>query len=352
MEGQAMKQPWLIIRSQKFPISLRVKKRVPVVLLVLTLATLAAMVFNISAGEYPVPPWDAFKTIVGLNSNADYEFIVNTLRLPRVLLALLVGMGLAVSGTILQSLTRNPLAAPGIIGVNAGASLAAVTFIVLVPNAPVLAIPIAAFVGAIAVTVLIYLLVWEKGNSPIYLILVGIGLSAIANAFTTLIITFGEIYTVSQALVWITGSVAGRSWEYIWPLLPWLAIFLPVALLLSKDLNALYLGEDIAQSLGSPIQWRRGFLWLSAVALAAASVATAGTIAFVGFIAPHLARQLVGPLHEGLIPTAAIMGGFMVVLADLLSRVLFAPLEIPCGIITAIIGAPYFLFLLYKSDRK
>ncbi len=348
-----MRKPWLIIRPQKFPISLRVRRRVPVVLSILALATFAAMVFGVSVGEYPIPPLDAFATIIGFNSaNADYSFVINMLRLPRVLIALLVGMGLAVSGTILQCLTRNPLAAPGIIGVNAGASLAAVGLIVLLPNAPFFAIPIAAFGGAMAITILIYLMVWEKGNSPIYLILVGIGLSAIANALTTAIVTFGEINSVSQALVWIAGSVAGRGWQYFWPLVPWLAIFLPLTFLLSKDLDALYLGEDVATSLGSPLEWRRGFLWSSAVALAAASVATAGTIAFVGFIAPHLARQLVGPNHQGLIPTAAIVGGFLVVFADLCSRILFAPLEIPCGIITATIGAPYFLFLLYQSDRK
>lgn len=348
-----MRKPWLIIRPQQFPISLRVRRRVPIVLSILALATFAAMVFGVSVGEYPIPPLDALKTIIGLHSaNADYSFIVNMLRLPRVLIALLVGMGLAVSGTILQSLVRNPLAAPGIIGVNAGASLAAVVLIVLLPNAPFFAIPIAAFGGAIAITILIYLMVWEKGNSPIYLILVGIGLSAIASALTTALVTFGEINSVSQALIWIAGSVAGRGWQYFWPLVPWLAIFLPLAFLLSKDLDALYLGEDVATSLGSPIEWRRGFLWSSAVALAAASVATAGTIAFVGFIAPHLARQLVGPNHQGLIPTAAIVGGFLVVFADLCSRILFAPLQIPCGIITATIGAPYFLFLLYRSDRK
>lgn len=347
-----MKDRWLVIRPQQIPISWRVERRVPIVLLVLVVATLAVMVFNVSIGEYSIPPLDVFKTILGLETdNTDYSFIVNTLRLPRVLIGSLVGMGFAVSGAILQCLTRNPLADPGIIGVNAGATLAAVVVIVLLPNAPLFAIPISAFGGAIAITMLIYLLAWEKGNSTIYLILIGIGLNAIASALTTVIITFGEINSVSQALIWITGSVAGRSWEYLWPLLPWLLIFLPAAFLCSKDLNALILGEDVARGLGSPIDWQRGLLWSIAVALAAASVATAGAIAFVGFIAPHLARQFVGPSHEGLIPTAAAVGALMVVLADLLGRALFAPTEIPCGIITAIIGAPYFLYLLYQSDR-
>ncbi|MGD1807112.1 FecCD family ABC transporter permease [Dapis sp. BLCC M126] len=347
-----MKERWLVIRPQQFPISWRVERRVPIVLLVLVVLTLVTMILNVSVGEYPIPLLDVFKTIIGLETgNTDYSFVVNTLRLPRVLISVGVGMGLAVSGAILQSLIRNPLATPSIIGVNAGASLAAVVVIVLLPNAPLFAIPISAFGGAIAISILIYLLAWEKRNSTMYLVLIGIGLNTIATALTTVMVTFGELNSVSQALIWITGSVSGRSWEYIWPLLPWLFIFLPLAIFLAKDLNALFLGEEVAIGLGIPLDWRRSLLWLTSVALAAACVATAGAIAFVGFIAPHLGRQLVGQSHEGLIPTAAMIGAFIVVLSDLIGRVLFAPTEIPCGIITAIIGAPYFLYLLYRSQR-
>ncbi|MEM1171891.1 MAG: iron ABC transporter permease [Cyanobacteria bacterium P01_H01_bin.35] len=347
-----MKERWLVIRPQKFPISWRVERRVPIVLLVLVVLTLVTMILNVNFGAYPIPLIDVFKTIIGLETgNTDYVFIVNTLRLPRVLIGAGVGMGLAVSGAIIQSLIRNPLATPGIIGVNAGASLAAVVVIVLVPNAPLFALPISAFGGAIAISILIYLLAWEKRNSTIYLVLIGIGLNTIAGALTTLMVTFGELNSVSQALIWITGSVSGRSWEDIWPLLPWLFIFLPLAIFLAKDLNALFLGEEVAVGLGISLDWRRSLLWLTSVALAAACVATAGAIAFVGFIAPHLGRQLVGQSHEGLIPTSAIIGAFIVVLSDLIGRVLFAPREIPCGIITAIIGAPYFLYLLYRSQK-
>jgi len=347
-----MKERWLVIRPQQLPISWRVEQRVPIVLLVLVVLTLVTMILSVSIGEYSIPLLDVFKTIIGLETgNTDYSFIVNSLRLPRVLTAVGVGMGLAVSGAILQSLIRNPLATPSIIGVNAGASLAAVVVIVLLPNAPLFAIPISAFGGAIAISILIYLLAWEKRNSTMYLVLIGIGLSTIASAVTTVIITFGELNIVSQALIWITGSVSGRGWEYIWPLLPWLLIFLPLAIFLAKDLNALFLGEEVARGLGVPLDWRRSLLWLTSIGLAAACVATAGGIAFVGFIAPHLGRQLVGQSHEGLIPTAAIIGAFIVVLSDLVGRVLFAPTEIPCGIITAIIGAPYFLYLLYRSEN-
>jgi iron complex transport system permease protein len=180
----------------------------------------------------------------------------------------------------------------------------------------------------------------------------GVGLSAIASAITSLMITFGEIYDVSNALVWLAGSVYGRTWEQVFSLLPWLIVFVPMALTLARHLNALNLGDDVAKSLGSQVEWQRGLLVLVGVALAGAGVATAGNIGFIGLIAPHLGRQLVGATHEGLIPTSALLGGMIVVMADLLGRTLFAPIEIPCGVVTAAIGAPYFLYLLIRNRKK
>jgi iron complex transport system permease protein len=347
-----MNKGWLVIRSRHFRVSFRLERRVPAVLLTLLLVTLAAIALNVGQGEYPIPPLEVLKTILGLETdNPDYPFVVNTLRLPRTIVAYLAGVGLAISGTILQGVIRNPLADPSFIGINAGASLAAVTLIVLVPSLPLFALPLSAFGGALAVSVLIYLLAWDKGSSPIRLILIGVGLDAISRALTTLMVTFGEINSVSQALVWLAGSVYGRTWEHVWSLLPWLVVLVPLAFVLAKQLNALNLGDDVARSLGSQVEWQRGLLLLVSVALVGASVATAGTIAFVGLIAPHLGRQLVGPTHEGLIPVSALMGGLIVVLADWLGRLLFAPIELPCGVITAAVGAPYFLYLLIRNRK-
>ena len=345
------KTPWQVLRWGK--VSFRLDRRVPGVLLGLGLVTLAAMVWSVGQGEYPVPPLDVIRTVLGLpTDNPDYGFIVNTLRLPRTLTAWGVGMGLAIAGTLTQGITRNPLAAPNIIGINAGAALAAVSLIVVFPSVPIAALPAAAFTGALTVAVLIYLLAWNGGSSPVRLILVGIGFSLIAGAITNLMITFGNIYDVSQALVWLAGSVYGRSWAQVIAFTPWLLVFGLLALLLSRELNALQMGDDVARSLGSRLEWQRGWLLLSAVALAGASVATAGSIGFVGLMAPHMARQLVGPSHEGLLPTAALTGGMIVVVADLIGRLLFAPIELPCGIVTAIIGAPYFLYLLIRTRRS
>lgn len=341
---------WLVFRTNR--LSLRLDRRVPKVLLGLLLATIVAMILSIGQGEYPVPPLDVVRTIFGLpTDNADYGFIVNTLRLPRTLVAWGVGLALAISGTLTQGITRNPLASPDIIGINAGAALAAVSLIVVFPSVPISLLPVAAFGGALGVAILIYLIAWNGGSSPVRLILVGIGFSLIAGAFTEVMITFGNIYDVSQALVWLAGSVYGRSWEQFFAFIPWLVVFGLLSLLLSRELNALQLGDDIAISLGSRLEWQRGWLLLCSVALAGSAVATAGSIGFVGLMAPHMARQMVGPAHEGLLPVAALTGGLVVVGADLIGRLLFAPIELPCGIVTAVIGAPYFLYLLIRAGR-
>jgi iron complex transport system permease protein len=348
-----MKRNTLVFRSKTFPISFRLQQRVPIVLLILILITLTAMVMNISLGEYPTPPLAVVQTVLGIDTgNPDYAFVINILRLPRTITACLVGMALAISGAIMQGITRNPLAAPDIIGINAGASLAAVSLIVLLPDIPVGLLPLSAFGGALAASLLIYLLAWDRGTHPVRLILIGVGIAAVASAFTNLMITFGDIYNVSQALVWLAGSVYGRSWEQVFSLLPWLIVFIPLALAKASQLNALTLGDDIAKGLGSQVEWQRGWLLLISAALSGAAVATAGTITFIGLIAPHIGRQLVGNTHEGLIPVSGMIGAMIVVLADFLGRILFAPIELPCGIITAIIGAPYFLYLLVQNRKS
>jgi iron complex transport system permease protein len=348
-----MQQPWLIVRPAQLPLSFRIDRRVPPVLIIAVVATLAVMTINIGVGEYPIAPLDVIKTVFGLpTANPDYDFIVNTLRLPRMLVAALVGLALGISGAIMQGITRNPLADPGIIGISAGASLVAVTLIVVVRDVPAGVIPLAAFAGAATVALLIYLLAWRKGDSPIRMVLVGIGLGSVAGALTTLMITFGDIYDVQRALIWLTGSVYGRSWEEFWPLVPWLLVFVPLALLMARTLNALNLGEEVANGLGSRVPVQRGLLLLTAVALAGSTVAAAGTIGFVGLVAPHVARRLVGPLHEGVLPASGVVGAFIVVAADLVGRTILAPIELPCGLITAAIGAPFFIYLLIQGHRR
>ncbi|GCE49654.1 iron complex transport system permease protein [Thermosporothrix hazakensis] len=339
---------WFVFRSKALPLSFRVKRNVPLVLLILLVLILAVSVISISVGEFQISIPDVLATPFGAGDKR-FTFIIMRLRLPRALIAIFVGMAIAASGAILQGLTRNPLASPDIIGISHGASLAAVGLIIFASWISITFVPVAAFLGAGVAALLVYLLAWRKGSSPIRLILVGIGLSAIASALVQIMISTSEIFRVNQALVWLVGSIYGRSWGEFWALVPWLVIFLPLAFFLARHLDALHLGDDLARGLGSNIERLRLILLITAVALAGSSVATAGTIAFVGLMAPHIARLLVGPSHNGLLPTASLLGALIVALADLLGRVLFAPIEVPCGVITAAIGAPYFIWLLLRS---
>lgn len=341
----------LLVRSSM--ISFRVDRRLPSLLLLLAIFSFAAIVLNIQQGDYQISILDIIKTLFGIDTgNSDHAFVIYTLRLPRTLIAFMVGVALALSGAIFQGLTRNSLADPSIIGINAGAGLVAVAVIVLFPAAPVYVLPIAAFGGALFMAALIYGLAWKDGTSPTLLILLGIGLAAIATAFTSLMITFGSIYDVSQALVWLAGSVYGRTWDQFFSLLPWFIIGVAIAVSLSRHLNVLNLGDDVAKGLGSRVEWERGLLVLVAVALAGSAIATAGTIAFVGLIAPHAGRLLIGANHQNLLPVTALLGGLLVTIADLVGRILFAPIELPCGVITAAIGAPFFLYLLIRNRSK
>lgn len=338
----------LVVRSRLLPLSARLDRRVPLTLTALGLLALIAFVTNIGTGEYRISPLDVGRALVGTGSE-EHLLIVRTLRLPRALVAFLVGASLALAGAILQGLTRNPLASPDIIGVSAGASFAAVAVTVLAPNAPLVALPLAAFGGAAAAAVVVYALAWQGGSAPLRLILVGIGVAAVAHALTLLVITFGQIYRVNQAMIWMAGSVYGRSWEHLAPAAPWLTVLIPATLVMARHLDALHYGDGLARGLGTRVERERGLLVLLSVALAGVSVATAGTIGFVSLMAPHIARRLVGPLHAGLLPTAAMIGGALVLLADLAGRTIAAPIEIPCGIVTAVIGAPYFIYLLYRQ---
>lgn len=326
------------------------RKQWLLIMLLLAGANACVLVLNIVLGEYAVPVFQAIGAALGFGGD-EYNYVIHTLRLPRALVAFLVGCGLALSGVILQAITRNPLASPGVIGLNAGAALAAVAIIVVIPSIPVGWLPVTAFGGSLAAAAATYIISWRRGVSPIRLLLVGIGVSATAGALTTYLLTIGKIQQVTAAVIWMTGSVYGRGWEHFWPLLPWLVVLFPAALLLARQLDVLQLGDQLARGLGSRIEYIRALLLLISVGLAGSAVAMAGTIGFVGLMAPHISRQLVGASNRRLLPVAALMGGLIVMTADLLGRTAFAPYEIPCGIITAIVGAPYMIYLLYRKRR-
>ena len=347
--------PWLVWRTKR--LSLRMDRRIPWVLGGLLLAAFITLILHAGIGEYNIAPLDVLNTILGREaSDKNYRFVVMELRMPRAMVAWLIGAALGASGAIIQGLTRNPLASPDLTGVTAGASAAAVVLFIFFPGVPEAWLPAAAFGGGILVALMLYLFAWRGGtsaggDSPIRLILVGIGLSAVLGAFTSFALTFGELWHVQRAMIWLAGTVYATDWADVSTLVPWLLVCLPLAVYGGRDLNALNLGEDVAQGLGLRLTVKRGFLLLLSVALAGVTVTVAGVIGFVGLIAPHLARRLVGSMHEGLVPTAAFVGGFLVILADLVGRTVSPPTEIPAGIVIAIVGVPFFLYLLWKREK-
>ncbi|MBA2875212.1 FecCD family ABC transporter permease [Thermaerobacillus caldiproteolyticus] len=335
-------------------ISFLIDKKAMIISLLLLLISIVVFIVSVGSGEMYISPLDVVKTLVGSGS-AMNEVVIHSFRLPRILVALLVGMLLAVAGSILQGMIRNPLASPDVLGITGGAAVAVVAFFAMFSdknNSLTISIhwlPLGAFVGATVAAFLVYLLSWKNGITPMRLILVGIGVSAFMQACTTLLMITGPIYRASQANVWITGSVYGVSWKHVSFLVPWAVVLLLISFISARKMNIQELGDELAMGVGVSLQKQRLFLLLLSTALTGGAVAFAGGIGFVGLMAPHMARRLVGSSFGALLPVAALLGAILVMLADLAGRMLFAPLEIPAGVFTAAIGAPYFIYLLYKS---
>ncbi len=283
------------------------------------------------------------------------ETIVFELRLPRLLLALLVGCALAVAGVVMQAFFQNPMAAPSIIGISAGASVGATIAVVAglsIGIGGLGPIPVAAFVGAMAVTALVYALSRRGGRTPVgVLLLTGIAIGSLMSALAALILVTGQDPTrrdLDLVVYWMLGSVAGKTWAHVTLIAPYVLAAGAVTWVFSRDLNVLSLGDDAAHYLGLNVEQVRLILLALSSLLTAAAVAVSGVIGFVGLIVPHLMRIVTGPDHRVLLPASGVAGGVLLALADVLSRTVAAPTEIPLGIITSLLGAPFFLYLLHR----
>ena len=338
------------LRSEKLPVSFLLSKKTVITTLILTVLVCLALIISSGMGDLKIQPVAVIKALLGKDTE-EHTLVIHSLRLPRIIISLLVGVALAVSGSILQGIIRNPLASPDIVGITGGASVAVVAFITFLSGTVSIRwLPVAAILGAGTISLIIYLLAWKKGVSPIRLVLIGIGMAAAMSALTKMMILFsGSIITANQAYIWLTGSVYGSNWENVLTILPWVLVFIPLAFIYARNVNVQELGDEIATGVGSSVQRQRFVLLFISVALAGSAVAVAGGIGFVGLIAPHMARNLVGPAFGGLLPVSALIGGLMVVVADLVGRTAFLPLDIPAGVFTSAIGAPFFIFLLYKN---
>ncbi len=312
-------------------------------MVVLVLATV-----SISIGDFPLSPSEVWEALVGAGTPRS-ELVVTTLRLPRVLTAVFSGAALGMSGAIFQSLARNPLGSPDIIGFESGAALGAVA-VLLVGHGTSTQAAAGAVAGGLLTALAVYALAWRHGIRTYRLVLVGLGVGFVLAAAVERLMTQANILDIQRATVWLIGSLNGRGWDHVTIAGLSLLILLPFVIVLNKNLVLLELGDDTATALGVRVQRSRLTLAVTGVLLAALAVAAVGPVAFVAFVCGPLARRVVGTSHAAVIP-AGFLGAVVMVAADIVARTIIAPTELPVGIATAVIGAPYLLWLLTRQIR-
>lgn len=331
-------------------------RRQQAVLALLTVLMLLTILVGMSVGSSSVSLNRLLPAILGQGSFED-NFVLFSVRLPRILITMLSGMALALSGAVLQGITRNELADPGIVGINSGAGVGVTVYFLFAPlNVETFAyvIPLMAFAGALITATLIYVFSYTRGEGvqPIRLVLVGVGFSMALSGLMIVLISSVDRTKVDFIAKWLAGNVWGADWPFVLALLPWLVVLIPYVLLKSRELNLLAMNESTAIGTGVVVNKDRILLMLAAVALAASAVSVTGGIAFIGLMAPHIARALVGPRHQQFVPVSILIGGWLLLLADTIGRNLVQPSGIAAGIMVAFIGAPYFLYLLLKEERQ
>lgn len=331
------------------------KKNV-IIMILMSLLLMVVFLIALSWGTYTMSFDEVVMTLLGQGSKLQSTTIFD-IRLPRLCVAMLVAICLSTAGCILQSVTRNELAEPGMIGINAGAALAVVmlissgqkTYYSVIGDASLFVMPLIAMIGSFISGSLIYRLSYKKGVSPTRLILTGIGVNVGINAFISLYQLNMAQGDYNQVLTWINGSLWGSSWKFFYLILPLTLVFLGLTLWKSKILDVIDLGDELAIGLGVHVEKERKMLFFYATALAALATSVAGNLAFLGLLGPHLAKRLVGPVHRRLIPMASLLSIMIILLADSISRNVFSPIEIPVGTTIAIVGVPYFIYLMLKE---
>lgn len=308
---------------------------------------IAGFVASLALGAVDIPVRDVLAVLFGEASETSSRIIMDA-RLPRAFCAILAGANLAVSGVLLQSVTRNPLADPGLIGITAGAGMAATIVLAVVPGM-VSVLPLAAFVGAMISAVFVYAVSWRPGGgaSPVRMILAGVAVNAILGAVIGLLITaFAD--RIPAVMFWTTGSFNGRGWGHFRLMLPYSIAGMALAFMLHRSMRVLELGDDAASTMGVRVERTRLIAFASASLLAGSAASVAGLVGFVGLVVPHLVKLVLGT-NRFVLPISAITGASILLWSDLLARTAFAPSELPVGVVTGLIGGPYFIYLLYRS---
>ncbi|MEV7289910.1 iron chelate uptake ABC transporter family permease subunit [Streptomyces sp. NPDC093252] len=336
------------MRSARGAVSLRVDGRGLVVTVVLGGVALGMGVLLVGTGDFPIAVGEVLRTLAG-RGDAGQEFIVRELRLPRVLVGLLVGAALGLGGALFQSISRNPLGSPDVLGLGQGAAAGAlITIVVLSGDAG--QVTVGALVGGLATGAVIYLLSWQRGVHGYRLVLVGIGVSAVVTAVNGYLLTRADIVDATRAMVWMTGSLSGRGWDQVWPLLALTVLLVPLVLVNGRALRMLEMGDDVAYALGVRVERVRLVLMVAAVLLVAGATAAAGPVAFVALTAPQLARRLTRSPGPNLVPSLG-MGAALLVTADWASQRVFGADQLPVGVVTGVLGGGYLLWLLVTERR-
>lgn len=350
----------LVLPLRLGPVSWRIPLRAAFVTLVGLVGLAALVVLDIAKGDFPISFADVVRTLLG-GGDEGQQFIVRELRLPQTLVAVLVGAALGLSGALTQTFARNPLASPDILGVTEGAAFGAVAVIVLsgttgygaglvTGTLQSVGLPMAAFLGALLTALVLYLSSWRRGIDGQRLVLVGIGISAALAAATSWLLVRARIEDAASAQVWLNGSLNARGWDQAWPMIWTLLVLVPVSMLLVLSLNAMMLGDDSARGLGVRLQLTQLLTLVAAVGLVAVSVAAVGPLEFVAFVVPQIALRLTGGSRPPML-ASMVLGSCLVVGADLVCRVVI-PFPLPAGIVTAVVGAPYLIWLLLRGNRK
>ncbi|WP_036697550.1 FecCD family ABC transporter permease [Paenibacillus taiwanensis] len=321
--------------------------------------TLIMIYVSLTNGEFDMTVTDVINTLLRHHPVPEHDLVIFEFRLPRIVIAALVGIGLAVAGTVIQGISRNGLADPGLLGINAGAGAAIVIFMLLFGGTlkeagfvSVMAMPMFGWVGGVFSALIIYALSWRHGQlDPQRLLLVGIAVGSAFGAITLFVSLKMNPNDFEMATVWLTGSIWNANWMYILTVLPWLILLLPVIMVKSRELDMFMLGDAPSKSLGVRLERDRFMLLLCSVGLVSACVAVSGSIGFVGLIAPHIAKRLVGVEHARVLPVAGVIGMLLVVGSDFIGKTVFSPAELPVGIVISIVGVPYFVYLLLRSKK-
>ena len=332
------------------------KRKFKIVLIILSALLVLSFIATLCWGTYKVSPLDVINTLLGNGTKLQNTAIL-TIRLPRMLVGIFVAVALSTAGSILQTITKNDLADTGIIGINAGAAVAAVLFITYqtanyyseLGELSIFVLPFMAIIGAALSAFAIYMLSSRKGIKPKRLLLIGIGLNAGLNAFITFFSFRGGVGDYNRVLVWTSGSLWGAGWTYAKVIIPIVLLMFIVVMLNHKKLDVLNLSDELSISLGLNLERERKKFLTYSVILAGTATAFAGNIGFLGLISPHLARKLVGPYHKNFVLISAMISIIITLLADAVSRNLFSPIEIPVGITVSIFGVPYFIYLMMKE---